>query len=177
MLIKERLSGEKIILRNISENDGNITYLSWLNDYAVNRYLETRWSEQTLEGIRAYISAMISSPKDILLAIEVRESGKHVGNIKLGGIDYNNSNANIGYFVGEKDCWGTGIATEAVSLISDYAFNVLNLHRIYAGIIEGHNASRRVLEKNGFELEGNMRDACKFENRFVSHIYYGKVVE
>lgn len=175
MLIDGNLVGERVILRNINENDGNITYFEWLNDPDVNRFLETRWKNQTMKGIKEYIKSMICSSQDILLAIELKDSREHVGNIKLGGIDYNNRNANIGYLIGDKDCWGLGIATEAVALIADYALNILDLHSVIAGIIEGHNSSKRVLEKNGFELCAVLKEACYFEGRYVSHLYYEKV--
>lgn len=175
MLITGELIGEKCILRNIDENDSNLSYLEWLNDNTVNRFLETRWKKQTIETINDYVETMIVSQNDILLGIELKESRKHIGNIKLGNIDYNNRNADIGYFIGNKDYWGYGIASEAVAIITEYAFNCLHLHSVYAGVIEGNDASRKVLKKNGFELWGTQKEACYINQNFVSHYYYGKV--
>ena len=61
--------------------------------------------------------------------------------------------AEIGYWIGEP-YWNKEIASQAVRLISTYAFNELNLIRIHAGIFEYNNASMRVLEKCGYEKDG-----------------------
>ena len=59
----------------------------------------------------------------------------------------------VGYFVGEP-FWGKGIATEAVSKLLSYIENTFDVIRIYAEVFEHNQASMRVLEKNGFHLEG-----------------------
>ncbi len=59
----------------------------------------------------------------------------------------------IGYFIGEP-FWGKGIATKAVALIVDYIKAQFNVVRIYAEVFDHNKASMKVLEKNGFQLEG-----------------------
>ena len=61
--------------------------------------------------------------------------------------------AELGYWIGEP-FWGRGIATEAVKMITGYGFQQLGLERIQAGVFDFNKASRRVLEKCGFKLEG-----------------------
>jgi ribosomal-protein-alanine N-acetyltransferase len=53
--------------------------------------------------------------------------------------------------------WGKGYATEAVRRILSYGFHDLKLHRIEAGCVTENIASKRVLEKTGFTLEGICR--------------------
>lgn len=72
--------------------------------------------------------------------------------------DINRRSIEIGYFIGE-DFWGKGIATEAVKLITDYAAKEFKPVRIYAEVFEHNKASMRVLQKNGFYLEGIYRKA------------------
>ncbi len=59
-------------------------------------------------------------------------------------------NAEIGYWIGET-YWGKGYATKPVKLLLDYAFQKLELLRVYAYIFEYNTASMKVLEKAGFE--------------------------
>ena len=66
--------------------------------------------------------------------------------------------AELGYWIGEP-YWGRGIATQAIELITDYGFKELKLERIYAGVFDFNKASRKVLEKNGYQLEGILRNA------------------
>ncbi len=64
--------------------------------------------------------------------------------------------ADIGYWLGER-FWNGGYMTEAVRLICYFAFQHLNVLRAYATVFAGNEGSRRVLEKNGFSLDGTLR--------------------
>jgi ribosomal-protein-alanine N-acetyltransferase len=75
----------------------------------------------------------------------------------------------IGYFL-DKTQNGKGYMTEAVRLIVDYAFSLLHLHRIEAGVMPRNIGSIRVLEKSGFHKEGLARKNVKINNRWEDHI-------
>ncbi|WP_299683573.1 GNAT family protein [uncultured Dokdonia sp.] len=75
----------------------------------------------------------------------------------------------IGYWIGEP-YWGKGIGTKAVALITEYGFQTLGLHRIYAGIFDYNKASVKVLKKNGFEQEGIFKKAV-FKNEKLHDEY------
>ena len=88
-------------------------------------------------------------------AIEVE--GHIAGGIGLlPGSDVNRVSAEIGYWLGET-LWGRGIATEAVVLVTAYTFDQLNLLRMFALPFADNLASRRVLEKAGYECEAILR--------------------
>ncbi|WP_449621850.1 GNAT family N-acetyltransferase [Robertmurraya sp. Marseille-Q9965] len=74
----------------------------------------------------------------------------------------------IGYFLDQKHN-GKGYMTEAVQLLLEYAFNVLKLHRIEAGVMPHNIGSIRVLEKSGFHKEGIARKNVKINNRWEDH--------
>lgn len=59
----------------------------------------------------------------------------------------------IGYWLGS-DYWGKGYATEAVHALIDYAFTDLGYDALHAGARVTNPASRRVLEKCGFQWTG-----------------------
>lgn len=52
--------------------------------------------------------------------------------------------------------WGQGLATEAARASLRYGFETLQLDRIIAGVLPTNQASRRVLEKIGMQVEGEM---------------------
>ena len=79
--------------------------------------------------------------------------------------------AELGYWIGEP-YWGKGIATQAVKMISLYAFGQLNLIRLYAGVFDLNKASQRVLEKTGFQLEGILRKAVIKNNCILDEYRY-----
>ena len=64
--------------------------------------------------------------------------------------------AELGYWLGQ-DAWGQGYATEAADALVDFGFSKLGLQRIYAQVLDGNDASCRVLEKLGMLSEGIRR--------------------
>lgn len=62
----------------------------------------------------------------------------------------------IGYWIGEK-YWYQGIATWAVKELIHFAWNRSNLRRLQASVFSYNQASMKVLERNGFELEGILK--------------------
>lgn len=77
----------------------------------------------------------------------------------------------IGFWIGEP-FWGRGIATEAVGLMADYAFQDLGLRRLFGLVFQGNDASCRVFEKLAFRHEGTLRSAyCKNGEVIDLHLY------
>ncbi len=151
------LQSSRLLLRALELDDLNATYLSWLNDPAVNRFLETRVLPQTLESLQAYWQAHRDDPSSPWFAICLLSEGHHIGNIKLGPIQWLHRSADLSLFIGERGCWGQGYASEAIALVRDWAFRELDLQKLNAGIYVGNLGSRRAFEKCGFELEGTLR--------------------
>ncbi|MBB6110307.1 Protein N-acetyltransferase, RimJ/RimL family [Mucilaginibacter lappiensis] len=73
-------------------------------------------------------------------------------------VDANHNEAEIGYWLAET-YWGRGIITEAVQLLTRYAFETFGIIRVQAGVFGKNTASMRVLEKAGYVKEGIMRNA------------------
>lgn len=82
--------------------------------------------------------------------------------------------AEIGYML-LTDEWSRGIATEAVRQICEIAFTKLNIIRITGYVYEPNTASRRVLEKNGFKLEGIMERTVTKNDKIYDLCIYGKL--
>lgn len=82
----------------------------------------------------------------------------------------------IGYFLGEQ-YWGKGIATKAVSLLLDYINTNFDVMRIYAEVFVHNTASMKVLEKNGFHLEGIRKKAVIKNNVIMDDYVWVKFLE
>lgn len=80
----------------------------------------------------------------------------------------------MGYWLGQK-YWGGGIMTDAVKDITSFGFKDLKLRRIYAKVYPFNKGSMRVLEKNGFKLEGIAKKETKKENKFIDAHIFAKV--
>ena len=82
----------------------------------------------------------------------------------------------IGYWLA-KPFWGQGIMTDAVRAFINYAFSELYLLRLTAHVFEKNIASSRVLEKNGFRLEGHLRRHFFKDGEFIDARIYGLLKE
>jgi ribosomal-protein-alanine N-acetyltransferase len=151
------LTTERLLLRAVESTDLNTIYLSWLNDPAVNRYLETRFLPQSMETLHSYWLEHRDDPASPWFAICLQVDGRHIGNIKLGPIQWQHRRADLSLFIGDRSCWGQGYGTEAIAAVRDWAFAELDLQKLNAGIYAGNLGSRRAFEKCGFSLEGTLR--------------------
>ena len=91
------------------------------------------------------------------LGIVWQPTGDLVGTARLGISAPSHRGGDIGYGV-RRDLWGRGIATEAATLLVDFGFRTLGLHRISAVHHPDNVASGRVLQKIGMRFEGRHRD-------------------
>src|SRR3989344_296586 len=171
------LEGKDIFLRPIISSDATNAYVGWLNDPEVNQYLESRFSTHSTESLRKYIEEIITNPNNHFFAIVRRDSEKHIGNIKLGPIDWNHKTGDIGLMIGDKSSWGKGYATEAIGLVTNYAFDELGLRKVTAGAYENNIGSIKAFLKQGFVEEGRKKKHFKYENSFVDHVLLAKFKE
>ena len=122
----------------------------------------------TLKDAEGFLAKFTNQEPVTFFAIEC--NGEHVGNISLmRGQDVYRKSAEIGYFIGEP-YWNKGIASTAVTLITEYGFNHLGLIRIDTGVFEYNTASQRVLEKCGFTKEGIFSKSVFKQNKFWDEV-------
>jgi RimJ/RimL family protein N-acetyltransferase len=107
----------------------------------------------------------------------VEAGGEAVGGIGLIlGSDVERVSAEIGYWLGES-VWGRGLATAAVAGLSQHAFAAFGLTRLFALPFAANGASRRVLEKAGYVLEGIMRRSAIKNGQIQDQALYALVRE
>ena len=171
------LVGNRIRLAKFTDRHITAKYLDWLNDHDINRYMFTGRMPVSKDEVKdrndfcnivfSIISNLVyDEEKDQLIQTDM--FSEFVGTISLDGIDWINKKAELAYMIGEQSHWGVGLATEAVSLVSEYAFNRLNLHKLEAGVIDGNDGSIRVLEKNGFKKYATVPEDYWLEGKFLN---------
>jgi RimJ/RimL family protein N-acetyltransferase len=169
------LTGHRIYLREVRLSDVNENYYRWMNDPEVTQYLESRFYPNSMEGLCEYVTAKLADRDNVFLAIMLKETDRHIGNIKLGPINWIHSLADIGLLIGEKDCWGQGYATEAIQVMVDYAFHQLNLRKLTAGCYHTNQGSAKAFQKAGFTLEGVRRQHYYSGGTYVDLVLLGLV--
>lgn len=154
-----RLVGEDIYLEGLSKKHVSERYAGWLNDKDVCRENRHGKGNNTIEMTERYVESVDEADTIAAFAIMTKKEHRHVGNICLENILWENSSGEISILIGEKDMWGKGIATEAYKLIIDYGFNMLGMHRLYSGMTARNKAMIKVVEKIGMLYEGISKEA------------------
>ena len=169
------LEGPRLYLRDLRPDDVGERYRAWMNDAAVMRFMESRFVSHSIESLRAYVAEKARSSDTIFLAIVTKATKRHIGNIKLGPIHPVHRRGDIGIIIGEKDCWGRGYATEAIEILTRYAFEQLHLHKLTAGCYADNSGSTRAFEKAGFTREGVRLSHLLSGDGYVDEILLGRV--
>jgi RimJ/RimL family protein N-acetyltransferase len=171
------LRGQRVSLRPLTPGDLDGPYVEWLNDAEVTRYLETGTFPSTREMLAEYVRRVTTDERNVMLAVIANDTGRHIGNVKLGPIHWVHRTAAMGIMIGEKASWGRGYGREAVSLIVQYGFFRLGLHRITLGVFADHAAAIRIYERLGFKVEGTLREELFRDGRFHDKLVMGVLRE
>lgn len=111
----------------------------------------------TVSDAEEYINAMLSADAEQTYAFAVTADDRVVGSVAVfRGGNIHSRTAELGYYISE-EYWNKGICTAAVRQITEYIFENTDIIRVYAEPFAYNEASCRVLEKSGVELEGVLR--------------------
>lgn len=169
------LDTQRMYLREVRPSDVNERYYCWMNDPEVVRYMESRFYPNSIESLKKYVEEKVGDNNNVFLAIILKDGDRHIGNIKLGPINWIHRIADVGIMIGEKDCWGKGYATEAIMSITKYAFETLNLHKVTAGCCEPNQSSLNAFKKAGFFVEGVRKEHVYCGNAYINTIVMGMI--
>jgi RimJ/RimL family protein N-acetyltransferase len=153
------------------EHAGNT--LAWVNDLeiatAVNRIKPVTEAEH-----QGWYQNITTRPDCYMFAV-VDVAGKHFGNVWLFDVDNYHRKAEVRILIGDKSAQGKGVGTEALQLISRFAFEMANLHKLYAYVLETNPRAKRSFEKAGFSQEGVLRSDRFSAGKFVDVYVLGLV--
>ncbi|MBC5793174.1 MAG: GNAT family N-acetyltransferase [Nanohaloarchaea archaeon] len=99
----------------------------------------------------------LASEQDDAAYFLIEYEGEKVGTISLENINRDYRRCHLGLSI-HPDYHGQGIGTTSVQMITDYAFKDLNMHKVRGGYLEHNPASKRIMEKAGFQEEGIERE-------------------
>ena len=163
MSIKMELQTERLLLRHWHENDAKSLY-----KYARNPRIggTAGWPPHTdVDNSRELIKTVLAGKETY--AMVLKDTGEAVGSIALltekieiHVKEVGDNEAEIGYWIGEP-YWGQGLTSEAVREMLRHAFEDLQIVVMWCAYFEGNNASKRVMEKCGFNYQYTE------ENRFI----------
>ncbi len=164
----KKMVGEKCYLSPINVDDYE-KYTRWVNDMEVAVGLIFSASLITASVEKEILERI--SKSEFNFAIIDLETDELIGNIGFPSIDRINQVGEVGIFIGNKEYWGKGYGTEAMKLILDFGFNILNLHNISLKVFGFNTPAIKSYKKAGFKEVGRIREAKQIEGKRYDEIY------
>ena len=165
----QQLETARLLLRKFDDNDLNFIFKHFQDEF-VSKFLYDNKPPKNIEEAKAILNWCFhqENANHIRWCIVFKQNRKSIGTIGFHRFDQINHSAEIGYDLAETYT-RQGIMTEALECILDFGFSEGNLHRIYAHVAVENTASNLLLKKNGFILEGVIRDQFFFRGKYYNH--------
>jgi ribosomal-protein-alanine N-acetyltransferase len=169
------LTGKTVYLRPLTVDDVSDTYLAWLQDDEVTKYLEARFEPQTIDGIRSWVAGF-DGTSNLLFGVFAFDDDRHIGNVTLRQVRHHRT-ADFGYLIGDRSMWGTTAAVEALVLLFDHAFGTIGLRKLHGGAYRSNVASIFNYQRFKFAREGILRRHVLADGEPVDVIVFGLLAE
>ena len=157
--------GNYVLREQISDDVED--FFAYYADPEVSKYVISD-IPKTLEEAKYELKYWIDVFKNndgIYFAIARKDNNKLIGTIGLNGINRIHNRIELSYDLA-KEYWNKGITTKAIKAVTWYGFEKMRINRIEAYSLEQNVASRKVLTKCGFFLEGELR-----QHRYYNGVY------
>lgn len=165
--------GNNIILRPFEKRDIEI-YRQWVNDGEIASLVDRVLPVTEIEHERWY-SSIQQNQSAVVFAIDEKSSSKYIGNVWLYNIDYRHRKSEVRILIGDNESRGKGIGAEALEMISWFAFNKINLHKLYAYVLSSNIRAKKAFEKAGFIEEGILKQDRFVNGRYEDVFLMGKI--
>ncbi|WP_161555226.1 GNAT family N-acetyltransferase [Dokdonia sinensis] len=173
------MKGDKVYLRILEKTDIHLTQ-KWINDSVISEimgYLPVLSFENQLE----WYDSIKNDKTRYVFAICRIDNDKHIGNVGLGNIDYINRHCMFNIFIATNDNRSGGMGSESTRLILNFAFERLNLNKVFLQTSERFLQANKMYLKLGFQIDGVLREHYysnrSYENKLVYSIlkreFYG----
>jgi len=165
------LKGSKVYLSPIQEKDLP-TLFSWINDRETVLYNAPYQPISDLEH-RSWYESLFANRDCVFFVIRRISDNQAIGSCQLHSIHPVHRNAELRIRIGEEANRGQGFGTEALRLLLKFAFDDLNLERVYVHVFATNTAAIRVYEKIGLVHEGVLRKAAYINGEYLNLIVMG----
>lgn len=160
------LQTERLVLRQITESDGEATFRIFADDRVTEYYAwDTFTSVEQGHELAAKTAGQFRSREALRWGLVLPESPEIIGTCGYTQWNQDHRYAILGYDLA-RPYWGQGLMSEAVAAVMQLGFERMSLHRVQATVMAGNAASIRLLERAGFSHEGVMRERMLHRGTF-----------
>lgn len=163
----KKMTGTKCYLSTVDLDDAPV-FTKWLCDYEVTRYLTEAPSCFPLHAEKEALDRLSRVHNYTIVDLL---TDKPIGICGFTAIDHLNQTGEVGIIIGAKEFWGKGYGSEALSLLVDYGFRVLNFHTVMLKVCSLNKRAIRCYEKVGFKTFGIRKEAELREGRYRDVVY------
>ncbi|MFW9789306.1 MAG: GNAT family N-acetyltransferase [Candidatus Thorarchaeota archaeon] len=152
--------GKLVRLRRLEVDDADSFFPYW-NNYHLRQYLPTPLptSKEDMENYIKSANESFANRKGFTFGIETLHNNRLVGIVTLVNVSWISHNAEVGILaIFDPEGWGKGLGSDAMVVLLDVAFSVLNLHSVYLWVAGFNERAIKFYEKIGFTNTGKLRE-------------------
>lgn len=158
------LKTDKVTLRPL-KNEDSATLYDWINHRE-----QVLWNAPYCPvaelSHESWFSRIVNNKDNVIFGIVLNEADKLIGSCQLHSIHPVHRSAELQIRIGEVSERGKGYGTDAVRLLQQFAFEDLNLHRVFLTVKANNIAALKIYEKCGFKHEGVQRRAAFIDGKY-----------
>lgn len=167
-----KVNGNRLYL-GLSSNEDLPLYTKWLNDPELNLTYGRSHIVFNLNQEEKYIEDYNDDDDKFLFVIVKKSDSKDDIPIGIGllyDIDYIHGKGSLGILI-DSPYQGKGYGKEALNLLLEFGFNILNLNNIMLYSIDFNQKAINLYQSLGFKIIGKRRDAYSINNKTYSEVY------
>ncbi|MEU6551337.1 GNAT family N-acetyltransferase [Streptomyces sp. NPDC046915] len=164
--------GELVRLRPLEPSDAEAMW-RWHNDPDVMRWMSDGYPSSLAQTRKRMEERPRNAYGEVLFGVEVPADAKLIGVVRLRDAEPETGCAELDLYLGEKDYWGRGYATDTMRTICRYGFQKMRLHKIRLTVVTENQAAHRVYQKVGFVDEGRLRQEFRRDGQWYDMFTMG----
>lgn len=173
--MKKVIENSKIYLRKMEYADTE-NIIKWRNSDFVREHFIYQ-ALFTKESHERWIKTMVETGKVDQLIICVKDDSSMadmpIGSVYIRDIDLVHKKAEYGIFIGEENARGKGYGSMAASLMIEYCFKQLKLHKLFLRVFADNEQAIRSYEKAGFVKEAYLKDDVRIQGKYRDIVLMG----
>jgi RimJ/RimL family protein N-acetyltransferase len=163
---------ELVRLRAIEPADAEAMW-RWANDPDVVRWMNEGYAQPLASSVKRLADPPRNEYGSVTFGVQALADGKLIGAVRLRDAEPETGIAELDIYLGEKDYWGRGYATDTMRAICRYGFEKMRLHKIALEVVTENEAAHHVYQKVGFVDEGRLRQVFRRDGQWYDMYIMG----
>ncbi|MFC9427476.1 GNAT family N-acetyltransferase [Streptomyces sp. NPDC056987] len=164
--------GELVKLRAMEPAEAEQLW-HWNHDPEVMRWMSDGYAQSLAQVRKGIEERPRNAYGDVLYGVETLADATLIGLVRLRDTEPETGCAALDIYLGEKQYWGRGYATDAMRTICRYGFDKMRLHKITLKVVTENHAAHHVYRKIGFVEEGRLRQVFRRDGQWYDMFTMG----